>query len=137
MRGLITVYSEIDPDLRTRVEDVILNRRDDATDRLIDIAARFKGEKGIQLTEDLSWRDGPVEERLSHSLVKGITAFIEEDTEEARQKSSLALEVIEGPLMDGMNVVGDLFGSGQMFLPQVVKISPGDETVGGLSSALH
>ncbi|PCI33626.1 MAG: methionine synthase [Alphaproteobacteria bacterium] len=119
--GLITVYSEIDPDLRTRVEDVILNRRDDATDRLIDIAARFKGEKGIQLTEDLSWREGPVEERLSHSLVKGITAFIEEDTEEARQKSSQALDVIEGPLMDGMNVVGDLFGSGQMFLPQVVK----------------
>ena len=119
--GLITVYSEIDPELRERVEDVILNRRDDATDRLIDIAAKFKGEKGVQLTEDLSWRERSVEERLSHALVKGITAYIEEDTEEARQKSDKALEVIEGPLMDGMNVVGDLFGSGQMFLPQVVK----------------
>jgi len=119
--GLITVYSEIDPELRERVEDVILNRRDDATDRLIDIAARFKGEKGVQLTEDLSWREGPVAERLSHSLVKGITAYIEEDTEEARRQADAALEVIEGPLMDGMNVVGDLFGSGQMFLPQVVK----------------
>ncbi|MCK5425264.1 MAG: methionine synthase, partial [Emcibacter sp.] len=119
--GLITVYSEIDPELRERVEDVILNRRDDATDRLLDIAAKFKGEKGVQLTEDLSWRENAVEERLSHSLVKGITAYIEEDTEEARQKSSKALDVIEGPLMDGMNVVGDLFGSGQMFLPQVVK----------------
>ncbi|MCK5424024.1 MAG: dihydropteroate synthase, partial [Emcibacter sp.] len=119
--GLITVYSEIDPELRERVEDVILNRRDDATDRLIDIAAKFKGEKGVQLTEDLSWREDTVEERLSHSLVKGITAYIEEDTEEARQKFDMALEVIEGPLMNGMNVVGDLFGSGQMFLPQVVK----------------
>lgn len=119
--GLITVYSEIPGDLRERVEDVILNRRPDATDRLLDIAAQFKGEKGVQLTEDLSWREKPVAERLSHSLVKGITAYIEEDTEEARQKSDKAIEVIEGPLMDGMNVVGDLFGSGQMFLPQVVK----------------
>jgi len=119
--GLITVYSEIPADLRERVEDVILNRRPDATDRLLDIAAQFKGEKGVQLTEDLSWREKPVEERLSHSLVKGITAYIEEDTEEARQKSDKAIAVIEGPLMDGMNVVGDLFGDGQMFLPQVVK----------------
>ncbi|MBL4894946.1 MAG: methionine synthase [Emcibacter sp.] len=119
--GLITVYSEIPKDLRERVEDVILNRRDDATDRLLEIAEQFRGEKGIQIKEDLSWREAPVAERLSHSLVKGITAFIEEDTEEARQEYDLALEVIEGPLMDGMNVVGDLFGSGQMFLPQVVK----------------
>ncbi len=119
--GLITVYSEIDPELRERVEDVIQNRRDDATDRLLEIADQFKGEKGVQLTEDLSWREGSVEERLSHSLVKGITTYIEEDTEEARLKTDQALEVIEGPLMDGMNVVGDLFGSGQMFLPQVVK----------------
>jgi len=119
--GLITVYSEIPPDLRERVEDVILNRRPDATDRLLEIADQFKGEKGVQLTEDLSWREGTVEQRLSHSLVKGITSYIEEDTEAARQKFDKAIEVIEGPLMDGMNVVGDLFGSGQMFLPQVVK----------------
>jgi len=119
--GLITVYSEIAPELRDRVEDVILNRRDDATDRLLDIAAQFKGEKGVQLTEDLSWREGTVEARLSHALVRGITTYIVEDTEEARQKLDMGIEVIEGPLMDGMNVVGDLFGSGQMFLPQVVK----------------
>ncbi|MCF8474840.1 MAG: methionine synthase [Emcibacter sp.] len=119
--GLITVYSEIPHELRERVEDVILNRRDDATDRLLEIAEQFKGEKGIQLTEDLSWREGTVEKRLSHALVKGVTSFIEQDTEEARKKLDKALDVIEGPLMDGMNVVGDLFGSGQMFLPQVVK----------------
>ncbi|VAV89774.1 5-methyltetrahydrofolate--homocysteine methyltransferase, partial [hydrothermal vent metagenome] len=119
--GLITVYSEIDEELRERVEDVILNRRADATDRLLEIAEKFRGEKGVQITEDLSWREKPVAQRLSHSLVKGITAYIEEDTEEARQQYALALEVIEGPLMDGMNRVGDLFGSGQMFLPQVVK----------------
>ncbi len=119
--GLITVYSEIEPELRGRVEDVILNRCDGATDRLLEIADQFKGEKGVQIKEDLSWRKKSVEERLSHSLVKGITAYIEEDTEEARQKLSTGIDVIEGPLMDGMNVVGDLFGSGQMFLPQVVK----------------
>jgi len=119
--GLITVYSEIDDDLRMRVEDVILNRRADATDRLLEIAEKYRGEKGVQITEDLSWRDKPVTERLSHALVKGITTYIDEDTEEARQQFDAALEVIEGPLMDGMNIVGDLFGSGQMFLPQVVK----------------
>ncbi len=119
--GLITVYSEIDEELRERVEDVILNRRADATDRLLEIAEKFRGEKGIQITEDLSWREKSVAERLSHSLVKGITTYIEEDTEEARKEYAQALEVIEGPLMDGMNRVGDLFGSGQMFLPQVVK----------------
>jgi len=119
--GLITVYSEIDAELRVRVEDVILNRRNDATDRLLEIAERFRGEKGVQIVEDLSWREKPVTERLSHALVKGITGYIEQDTEEARQQFDQALEVIEGPLMDGMNVVGDLFGSGQMFLPQVVK----------------
>ncbi len=119
--GLITVYSEIEPELRERVEDVILNRREDATDRLLEIADKFKGEKGVQLTEDLSWREGPVEQRLSHALVKGITAYIIEDTEEARTLADKPLDVIEGPLMAGMNVVGDLFGSGQMFLPQVVK----------------
>lgn len=119
--GLITVYSEIDDDLRMRVEDVILNRRTDATDRLLELAEKYRGEKGVQITEDLSWREKPVTERLSHALVKGITGYIDEDTEEARQQFDAALEVIEGPLMDGMNIVGDLFGSGQMFLPQVVK----------------
>ena len=119
--GMMTVYSEIPEELRERVEDVILNRRDDATDRLLEIADKYKGVKGEEKKEDLLWREGSVEERLSHALVKGITTFIEEDTEEARQKVDRPLQVIEGPLMDGMNVVGDLFGSGQMFLPQVVK----------------
>ncbi len=119
--GMMTVYSEIPDELRERVEDVILNRRDDATDRLLEIADKYKGVKGEVKKEDLEWRNGSVEERLSHALVKGITAFIEEDTEEARQKFDRPIQVIEGPLMVGMNVVGDLFGSGQMFLPQVVK----------------
>jgi 5-methyltetrahydrofolate--homocysteine methyltransferase len=119
--GMMTVYSEIPDELRERVEDVILNRRDDATDRLLEIADKYKGVKGEEKKEDLEWRSGLVNERLSHALVKGITTFIEEDTEEARQKADRPLSVIEGPLMDGMNVVGDLFGSGQMFLPQVVK----------------
>lgn len=119
--GMMTVYSEIPEELRERVEDVILNRRDDATDRLLEIADKYNGVKGEVKKEDLEWRNGPVEERLSHALVKGITTYIDEDTEEARQKADRPLAVIEGPLMDGMNVVGDLFGSGQMFLPQVVK----------------
>nr|WP_321397577.1 methionine synthase [Emcibacter sp.] len=123
--GMITVYSDIEPELKERVEDVILNRRPDATDRLLEIADKFKGEKGVERKEDTAWRELPVEKRLTHALVKGITSHIIEDTEECRQKVSAAggrpLEVIEGPLMDGMNVVGDLFGSGQMFLPQVVK----------------
>jgi len=119
--GMMTVYSEIPEELRERVEDVILNRRDDATDRLLEIADKYKGVKGEVKKEDLEWRKGAVEQRLSHALVKGITTFIVEDTEEARQKFDRPLQVIEGPLMDGMNVVGDLFGSGQMFLPQVVK----------------
>ncbi|MBA4209812.1 MAG: methionine synthase, partial [Parvibaculum sp.] len=107
--------------LRERVEDVILNRRSDATERLLEIAERFKGEAGKKREEDLSWREKPVKERITHSLVKGINAFIEEDVEEARHLFERPLHVIEGPLMDGMNVVGDLFGSGKMFLPQVVK----------------
>ncbi|MEZ5757995.1 MAG: methionine synthase [Emcibacteraceae bacterium] len=119
--GMMTVYSEIPDELRERVEDVILNRRSDATDRLLEIAEKYKGEAGEEKKEDLEWRKGTAEERLSHALVKGITAFIEADTEEARQKFDRPLEVIEGPLMAGMNIVGDLFGSGQMFLPQVVK----------------
>lgn len=119
--GMMTVYSEIPDELRERVEDVILNRREDATDRLLDIADKYKGVKGEEKKEDLEWRNGTVNERLTHALVKGITTFIEEDTEEARKQADRPLAVIEGPLMDGMNVVGDLFGSGQMFLPQVVK----------------
>ncbi len=123
--GMITVYSEIPDELRERVEDVILNRRDDATDRLLEIADQFKGAGAKRPEEDLAWREASVEERLKHAMVKGITSHIVEDTEEARQKVAAEggrpLQVIEGPLMDGMNVVGDLFGSGQMFLPQVVK----------------
>ena len=123
--GMITVYSEIPEELRERVEDVILNRRADATDRLLEIADKYKGEKGVERKEDTAWREQPVEKRLTHALVKGITSHIIEDTEECRAKVAARggrpLEVIEGPLMDGMNVVGDLFGSGQMFLPQVVK----------------
>ncbi|MEP1097295.1 MAG: methionine synthase [Cyclobacteriaceae bacterium] len=118
--GMIEVYDEIPKDLLERVEDVLLNRRDDATDRLLAFAENVKG-KGIEKKEDLTWREADVEERLSHALVKGIVDFIEDDTEEARAKYSSPLKVIEGPLMDGMNVVGDLFGSGKMFLPQVVK----------------
>ncbi len=120
--GQLTLYDDIPVELRDLVEDVILNRRDDATDRLLDAAPRFKGEGGAKKKEkDLSWREKSINERLTHSLVHGITDFIEEDTEEARQAAQRPLHVIEGPLMDGMNVVGDLFGSGKMFLPQVVK----------------
>lgn len=116
----LEVYDEIDKNLLERVEDVLLDRRDDATERLLEFAESFKG-KSKERKEDLSWREGNVEERLSHALVKGIVEFIDADVEEARQKYSRPLHVIEGPLMDGMNVVGDLFGAGKMFLPQVVK----------------
>jgi len=118
--GQLTVYSDIPADLKERVEDVILNRRDDATDRLLDVADEYKGiikEK----KEDLSWREQSVAKRFEHALVKGISDYIEEDAEEARQQFDRPIQVIEGPLMDGMNVVGDLFGAGEMFLPQVVK----------------
>ncbi|MBK5910413.1 methionine synthase [Rhodothalassium salexigens] len=118
--GQLEVYDQIDSELRERVEDVILNRRDDATDRLLEIADRYKG-KGKKQEEDAAWRDQPVEKRLEHALVKGIATYVVEDTEEARQRADKPLDVIEGPLMDGMNVVGDLFGEGKMFLPQVVK----------------
>ncbi len=118
--GQLEVYDEIDPELREAVEDVILNRREDSTDRLLAIAQQFQG--GTQReANDEAWRDGSVQERLIHALVKGITSHVEEDTEEARRSATRALDVIEGPLMDGMNVVGDLFGAGKMFLPQVVK----------------
>ncbi len=118
--GQLTVYEDIPKDLLERVEDVILNRRDDATERLIEFAENLKQKDSKQVRRE-EWRDQPVEERIKHSLVKGIIDYIEDDTEEARQKAPAALQVIEGPLMDGMNVVGDLFGSGKMFLPQVVK----------------
>ncbi|HXX85951.1 MAG TPA: methionine synthase [Casimicrobiaceae bacterium] len=118
--GQLGVYDELDPELRERVEDVVLNRRPDATERLVSFAETYKA-KGKVVTEDLAWRGGSVEERLSHALVKGIATFIIEDTEEARRKYARPIEVIEGPLMAGMNVVGDLFGTGRMFLPQVVK----------------
>jgi 5-methyltetrahydrofolate--homocysteine methyltransferase len=119
--GDLPVYDEIDPELREAVEDVVMNRRPDATERLVDLAPKYKGQKGAVQVVDLEWRRRPVEERLSHALVYGITEFIEVDTEEARAKAERPLHVIEGPLMDGMNVVGDLFGAGKMFLPQVVK----------------
>ena len=118
--GMIEVYDEISKDLLEHVEDVLLNKREDATERLLEFAETVKG-KGKEKVEDLSWRETTVEERLSHALVKGIIDFIDVDTEEARIKYNSPLKVIEGPLMDGMNIVGDLFGSGKMFLPQVVK----------------
>ncbi|KKO47293.1 hypothetical protein WG68_01215 [Arsukibacterium ikkense] len=119
--GQLTVYDDIPPLLKERVEDVILNRRDDATERLLEIAAQFKGDGSVAEKVDDAWRSLPVNKRLEHALVKGITDFIDIDTEEARQQAAKPLHVIEGPLMDGMNVVGDLFGEGKMFLPQVVK----------------
>ncbi len=120
--GQLAIYEEIPADLRERVEDVILNRRMDATERLLDIAEQFKGGSSAQVKkEDLAWRQWPVVKRLEHALVKGIDEYIEQDTEEARLQVERPLHVIEGPLMDGMNVVGDLFGAGKMFLPQVVK----------------
>ncbi|MFH1495466.1 MAG: methionine synthase [Pseudomonadota bacterium] len=118
--GQLGVYAEIPKDLLERVEDVLLNRRDDATERLVEFAESFKGQTKEQI-EDLSWREAPVGERLTHALVKGITTYIVEDTEAARLEAARPIHVIEGPLMNGMNVVGDLFGAGKMFLPQVVK----------------
>jgi 5-methyltetrahydrofolate--homocysteine methyltransferase len=119
--GALPVYDEIEPELRELCEDVILNRRSDATERLLEAAARYKGDAGPKKGADLAWRSLPVEKRLEHALVAGITEFIEADTEEARAAAKRPLEVIEGPLMNGMNTVGDLFGAGKMFLPQVVK----------------
>ncbi|MEQ8263280.1 methionine synthase [Pseudohaliea sp.] len=120
--GQLAVYDELPEELREGVEDVVLNRREDATERLLDLAERYRGDgKGSERKEDLAWREWPVAKRLEHALVKGINSYIEEDAEAARQTVDHPIEVIEGPLMDGMNVVGDLFGEGKMFLPQVVK----------------
>jgi 5-methyltetrahydrofolate--homocysteine methyltransferase len=121
--GQLAIYQEIPAELRERVEDVILNRRADATERLLEIADQYKEESGASgpKREEQDWRSWPVTKRLEHALVKGIDEFVETDTEEARQQAERPLHVIEGPLMDGMNVVGDLFGAGKMFLPQVVK----------------
>lgn len=118
---MLEVYDDIPKDLLELVEDVMLDRRDDATERLIDYAEQVKDKGKVKKKDDKEWRNQPVEKRLEHALVKGIVEFIEDDVEEARQKLDKPIEVIEGPLMDGMNVVGDLFGSGKMFLPQVVK----------------
>ena len=119
--GQLDVYDAIDPELREACEDVIFDRRDDATERLIVLAEKYRGTDAAEEKKAAEWRGWPVEQRLSHALIKGIDAHIVEDTEEARQAFARPIEVIEGPLMDGMNVVGDLFGSGKMFLPQVVK----------------
>ena len=118
--GQLGLYDDIPIELKNRIEDVIFNSRDGATDRLVEIAEGYRGVKR-SVKKDLSWRDQDVEKRLSHALVEGIIDFVDEDTEEARKKYERPINVIEGPLMDGMNVVGDLFGSGKMFLPQVVK----------------
>jgi len=118
----LAVYDDIPTELRDAVEDVVLNRRDDATERLLDLADKYKGDgKAVEKKEDLEWRGWDVAKRLEHALVKGVDAYVEEDTEEARRHFDRPIQVIEGPLMDGMNVVGDLFGDGKMFLPQVVK----------------
>ncbi|MCR9100114.1 MAG: methionine synthase [bacterium] len=119
--GMIEVYDEIPGDLLERVEDVLFNRREDATERLTEFAESVKGDGGRTLKKDTAWREAPLQERIKHALVRGITDHIEADAEEARQQLPSPLDVIEGPLMDGMNVVGDLFGAGKMFLPQVVK----------------
>ncbi len=119
--GQLAIYEDIPAELRERVEDVVLNRRPDGTERLLEIAEQFRGDGAVRQEEDLAWREWPVQKRLEHALVKGINAYITEDTEEARLAAERPIHVIEGPLMAGMNVVGDLFGAGKMFLPQVVK----------------
>ena len=135
--GQITIYDDIEPTLRDLCEDVILNRRADATDRLLEAAGRFQGEGVKSKEKDLAWREAPVEERLKHALVHGINDYIVADTEEARRLAGKPIEVIEGPLMAGMNVVGDLFGAGKMFLPQVVKSRARHETGGRLSTTFY
>ena len=120
--GQLSVYDQIDPELREAVEDVVMNRRDDSTERLLELAEKYRGQDGGPVdAQNLEWRSWPVTKRLEHALVKGIADYVEDDTEEARGEFDRPIQVIEGPLMDGMNVVGDLFGAGKMFLPQVVK----------------
>ena len=120
--GQLAIYDDLDPELREIVEDAVLNRSPDATEKLLDIAEKYRNQGNESAVDSVAeWRTWAVEERLKHALVKGITTYIIEDTEEARQKLPTPLEVIEGPLMAGMDVVGDLFGDGKMFLPQVVK----------------
>lgn len=121
--GQLAIYDDLSPELKQAVEDVVLNRRDDATERLLELAEQYRGDSSNEIAEkqQAEWRSWPVNKRLEHALVKGITEFIEQDTEESRQQADKPLEVIEGPLMAGMNIVGDLFGEGKMFLPQVVK----------------
>lgn len=119
--GMLEIYEDIKPELKEKVENVIFNKSPDATDELLDYAEQFKGQSKKKDRNDLSWREKSLEDRISHSLVQGITTFIEEDTEEARKKLQIPLNVIEGPLMEGMKIVGELFGAGKMFLPQVVK----------------
>jgi len=119
--GQMAVYDDLNPELREACEDVVLNRRSDAAERLLALADKFRGDGQAAKVVDTAWREQPVEKRLAHALVHGITEFVEADVEEARRKAERPLHVIEGPLMDGMNIVGDLFGSGKMFLPQVVK----------------
>lgn len=119
--GQLAIYEDVPLELRNAIEDVVLNKNDNATDTLLDIAEKYRGDAVVNKKEDLEWRSLPVNKRLAHALVKGITDYIEEDTEEARLQAEKTLHVIEGPLMDGMNIVGDLFGAGKMFLPQVVK----------------
>ena len=118
--GQLEIYDEIAPRLRTAVENVVLNRTEDATEQLLALAQEFQGGREEEILSE-EWRELPVHDRLVHALVKGINSYIEDDTEQMRRSSKRALDVIEGPLMDGMNVVGDLFGDGKMFLPQVVK----------------
>ena len=135
--GMMEIYEQIPKDLLERVEDVIFNRREDATERLTEFAEKVRGQGGAQIKKDLSWRENPVSKRLEHALVRGITEFIVEDTEEARQQFDKPLQVIEGPLMDGMNVVGDLFGSGKNVFATSGKISPGDEKGGSTFDPIY
>ena len=135
--GQLAIYEDIPADLKERVEDVVLNKRDDATERLLDIADSYRGDNTETEVRNQEWRELPITERLSYALVKGIAEYIEEDTEEARLQYDRPLHVIEGPLMDGMNIVGDLFGEGKMFLPQVVKISASNETSSCMADAFY
>ena len=134
--GRLPVYEDIPDDLRERIEDVLFNRRDDATERLIEVASDAESQAKASAT-DMSWREEPVRDRLVYALVHGLDEFVVEDAEEIRQQSGRALDVIEGPLMDGMNVVGDLFGDGKMFLPQVVKSARVMKKAVASSGALH